>query len=81
MPFGLCNAAQCLYRLMDKVIPSELKDRIFVYQNDLLVVSPDFEQHMKMLRIVGEKLTAAGLTIKMESLNFVTKNLNTLVIS
>ena len=66
MPFGLCNAAQRLCRLMDKVIPSELKDRIFVYLDDLLVVSPDFNKHMEMLQIVGEKLLSAGLKINME---------------
>ena len=31
MPLGLYNAAQRLCRLMDKVIPSQLKDRVFVY--------------------------------------------------
>ena len=75
MPFGLCNAAQRLCRLMDKVIPSELKDRIFVYLDDLLVVSPDFNKHMEMLQVVGEKLSSAGLTINMEKSKFCYKEL------
>lgn len=75
MPFGLCNAAQRLCRLMDKVIPSELRDRIFVYLDDLLVVSPNFETHMELLKIVGQKLTAANLTINMEKSKFCHKEL------
>lgn len=34
MPFGLCNAAQRLCRLMDKVIRPELKQKVFVYLDD-----------------------------------------------
>ncbi|KAM8701504.1 hypothetical protein ACLKA7_004909 [Drosophila subpalustris] len=34
MPFGLCNAAQRLCRLMDKVIPTELRSNVFVYLDD-----------------------------------------------
>lgn len=37
MPFGICNAPQRLCRLMDKVIPHELRFRVFVYLDDLLI--------------------------------------------
>lgn len=39
MPFGLCNAAQRMCRLMDKAIPAVLRNHVFVYLDDLLVVS------------------------------------------
>lgn len=42
MPFGLCNAPQTMCRLMDKVIPPDLKETVFVYLDDLLVVSRIF---------------------------------------
>lgn len=70
MPFGLCNAAQRMCRLMDKVIPPELKDRIFVYLDDLLVVSQNYQVHMEMLETVGKKLTDTGLTINMNKSKF-----------
>lgn len=35
MPFGLCNAAQRLCRLKDKVIPARLKSNVFIYLGDL----------------------------------------------
>ncbi|KAL7723154.1 hypothetical protein ACLKA6_018414, partial [Drosophila palustris] len=49
MPFGLCNAAQQLCRLMDKVIPTTLRSNVFVYLDDLLIISADFPTHMKYL--------------------------------
>jgi len=47
MPFGLCNAAQRLVRLMDRVIPAELRSNVFVYLDDLLVLAPDLQEHLK----------------------------------
>lgn len=70
MPFGLCNAAQSMCRLMDKVIPHEYHDRVFVYIDDLLVVSPDFESHLKLLSLVAERLRHANLTINVEKSKF-----------
>lgn len=63
MPFGLCNAAQRLCRLMDKVIPGRLKSNVFVYLDDLLIIANDFEYHLKLLKEVAECLQKANLTI------------------
>lgn len=75
MPFGLCNAAQRLCRLMDKVIPQELKANVFVYLDDLLVISADFESHMKLLEKVAKCLTDANLTIGLSKSKFCFKEL------
>lgn len=75
MPFGLCNAAQRLCRLMDKVIPARLRERVFVYLDDLLVVSPDFETHITILGEVAECLRKAGLTINVKKSKFCFKEL------
>jgi len=53
MHFGLKNAGQSLCRLMDKVIPSKLREKVFVYLDDLLIVTPDFERHLSILKEVG----------------------------
>ncbi|XP_059221494.1 uncharacterized protein LOC131996064 [Stomoxys calcitrans] len=75
MPFGLCNAAQRLCRLMDRVIPAALRDRVFVYLDDLLVVSPDFDTHMGLLERVANCLSNAGLTINVAKSKFCFKEL------
>lgn len=70
MPFGLCNAAQSMCRLMDLVIPSEMREFIFVYIDDLLIVSSDFETHMERLQLVANCLRQANLTINVSKSKF-----------
>lgn len=70
MPFGLSNAAQRLCQLMDKVIPAQYRDRIFVYLDDLLVFSSTFEEHLSLLKLVAERLRFANLTINVEKSKF-----------
>jgi len=36
MPFGLCHARQTMSKLMDRVIPPQLRNEVFVYLDDLL---------------------------------------------
>lgn len=75
MPFGLCNAAQSMSRLMDSIIPHELREHVFVYLDDLLIVSQTFEEHMGFLQEVAERLSNAGLTINVEKSHFVMSEL------
>ena len=70
MPFGLCNAAQRLCRLMDKVVPASIREIVLIYLDDLLVVSPDLETYFQLLQIV-----AAGLTINTAKSKFYYKEL------
>lgn len=71
MPFGLCNAAQTLCRLMHRVVPHELHDRVFVYLDDLLIISGTLDEHFKLLEQVAKLLTDAGLTINIDKSKFV----------
>lgn len=76
MPFGLCNAPQRMMMLMDKVIPYELKESVFVYLDDILVTSQDFPSHLQKLQIVAQRLKEAGLTINVAKSNFCFKQVN-----
>lgn len=42
MPFGLCNAPQTMCRLMDEIIPADLRQSVFGYLDDLIIVSEDY---------------------------------------
>lgn len=75
MPFGLCNGPQTMSRLMDKVIPSRFRENVFIYLDDLLVCSPDFESHMKLLSEVAECLKRAKLTINVNKSKFCQKEI------
>ncbi|GBP06340.1 Transposon Tf2-6 polyprotein [Eumeta japonica] len=70
MPFGLCNGPQTMSRLMDKVIPSRLRENVFVYLDDLLVCSHDFQSHIKLLSQVASCLKRANLTINIGKSKF-----------
>lgn len=70
MPFGLCNAPQTMSRLMDKVVPVSLKAEVFVYLDDLLIVSDSFERHLLVLRELARQMRIAGLTINVEKSKF-----------
>ncbi|XP_059220401.1 uncharacterized protein LOC131995628 [Stomoxys calcitrans] len=70
MPFGLCNAAQRLCRLMDRVVPQHLKENVFIYLDDLLVISSDFDEHIRLLEEVAKCLRDANLTIGLKKSQF-----------
>ena len=70
MPFGLCNGPQSMSRLMDKTIPSRLRENVFIYLDDLLVCSNTFEEHLDILKQVAKCLKNAGLTINVSKSKF-----------
>jgi len=70
MPFGHINASKTMTRLMDKVIPANLRNEVFVYLDNLLVVSDSFETHLKVLGLVDEQVKTAGLTLNVEKSHF-----------
>lgn len=70
MPFGLTNAPQTMSRLMDMVIPYQLKSHVLVYLDDLLVLSSSFEEHLIHLTEVATQLRKAGLTINVQKSQF-----------
>lgn len=75
MPFGLCNGPQTMSRLMDRVIPSRLRENVFIYLDDLLVCTSDFDTHIKILNEVAECLSKAKLTINVEKSKFCQKEI------
>lgn len=66
--FGLC-------RLMDRVIPYYLHDRVFVYLDDLLITSANLDEHLPLLKEVARLLNEAGLTINTEKSKFALKEI------
>lgn len=76
MPFGLTNAPATQQRLVDQLFYGpEFEHKVFVYIDDIIIVSPNFEQHISLLVRVMEKLKAANLTINFEKSQFFRKQL------
>lgn len=64
MPFGLTNAPATQQRLVDALFYGpEFEHRVFVFVDDVIIVSNNFEQHMSLLTRVLQKLKMANLTI------------------
>ena len=64
MPFGLCNAPSTFQRLMQTVLAGLDGKCCFVYIDDILVCSRTFKEHVKHLKLVFDRLRAAGLRLK-----------------
>ncbi|KFD44816.1 hypothetical protein M513_14307, partial [Trichuris suis] len=62
MPFGLCGAPNTFQCVMDGL----LRDLPFVvvYLDDIIVFSPDETTHHEHLRVVLERLSAAGFILR-----------------
>ena len=64
MPFGLCNAPATFQRLMQVVLSGLEWDCCYVYLDDILVASQTFEEHLRHLQLVLDRLRKAGLRLK-----------------
>lgn len=71
MPFGLSNSPQTLQRTMERILgPDLLNNQVFVYLDDVIIASPTFEEHIKSLNYVRERLADAGFRISLDKCQF-----------
>lgn len=71
MPFGLTNAPATQQRLVDILFYGpEFENKVFVYVDDVIIISESFEHHMSLLSRVLEKLKLANLTINLSKSRF-----------
>lgn len=60
---------------MDKIILAHLRREVFVYLDDLLVVSDTFARHISTLRELASQLSNFGLTINVQKSKFCLKEI------
>ncbi|GFS96611.1 retrovirus-related Pol polyprotein from transposon 17.6 [Trichonephila clavipes] len=63
MPFGLCNAPATFERLMQTVLGGLSYKACLVYLDDVIIVERSFEEHLKNIRCVLQKLKEANLKL------------------
>ena len=73
MPFGLTNALATFQMLKDKLFSGQERDSIFVYLDDILIVSNSMEDHLRDVGLVLDKLSEAGLQLKPSKCSFARK--------
>lgn len=76
MPFGLCNAPQTMCRLIDEVIPPDLRHSVFGYLDDLIIVSEDFNTHLEVLIRVAAQFRKANMTLNIAKSHFCVTKVN-----
>ncbi|XP_055604681.1 uncharacterized protein LOC129752916 [Uranotaenia lowii] len=70
-PFGLANSPSRLARTMDLVLGNgELEPFVFVYLDDIVVVSETFGHHLQLLAEVAKRLRDANLSINLDKSHF-----------
>ena len=70
LPFGLHNSPATWQRLIDRVIGADLEPHVFVYLDDIVIVTNDFDKHLEVLWEVLTRLMAAGLTVRRDKCHF-----------
>ena len=70
MPFGLSNAPATFQRLMDLVLAGLQWSECLVYLDDIIVLGRSFEEHLKNLQSVLQRLRQAGLRLKLSKCSF-----------
>ncbi len=65
LPMGLRNAPLTFQRIIDTLFAGVIGKGLFVYLDDLIVVSKDLDSHFQKLSLVFQKLTQAGLKVKL----------------
>ena len=64
IPFGLCNAPATFQRLMDLVLAGVQWSQCLVYLDDIIVIGKSFEEHLRNLSSVLQRLREANLRLK-----------------
>ena len=74
MPFGLSNAPLTFVRLMHQIL-GNMKN-VFVYLDDIIILSRDTEEHFQILDKVLSRLEKDGLKIKLCKCQFLKRQLD-----
>lgn len=63
MPFGLCNAPATFERLMERVLKGLHWKTCLVYLDDIIIMGKDFDEHLRNLAEVLDRIQSAGLKL------------------
>jgi Reverse transcriptase (RNA-dependent DNA polymerase) len=70
MPFDLLNAPATFQRAMDIILSEVRLESVIVYLDDIIIFSRTFEDHIRHLGIILNKLSAAAATLKFYKCHF-----------
>uniref|UniRef100_A0A803T9Y9 ribonuclease H n=1 Tax=Anolis carolinensis TaxID=28377 RepID=A0A803T9Y9_ANOCA len=65
LPFGLKNGGGCFMQLINEILHPLLYRGVFIFLDDILIVTEDKEKHVKLVRDVLQRLREAKLYAKL----------------
>jgi hypothetical protein len=74
MPFGLVNAPETFQRAMDIILSGVRWECVIVYLDEISIISNSFEEHVKHIFLVLQKLREAGAILKFAKCHFFRKS-------
>src|SRR5438045_7209189 len=70
MPFGLCNAPATFQRIMNKVLGDSIHKYVMVYFDDVIIYSKSFEEHLRHIEDVLNRIRRVNLRLKVKKCHF-----------
>jgi hypothetical protein len=70
MPFGLYNAPATFQKIMNKILGTSIEKYVMVYLNDIIIYSHTFEEHLKHLEKVLNRIRRVNFCLKAEKCYF-----------
>jgi hypothetical protein len=64
MPFGLCNAPATFQRVMNEIFHDLIGKTMHVYIDDVTIYTKTFEEHLKVLQEVLNRIKKHGMFLK-----------------
>lgn len=76
LPFGLNISMSVFTRAMHNILQGKFSNSIFVYVDDILIISNSFEEHLEHLKFLFEKFKKFGVTINLSKSKFISKEVS-----
>lgn len=70
LPFGLKNAPSIFQRALDDILRSHIGERCYVYIDDIIIFSPNEEQHFNDINEVFRTLNEANMKVQLDKSEF-----------
>ncbi|UYV71031.1 hypothetical protein LAZ67_8001473, partial [Cordylochernes scorpioides] len=70
MPFGLKNAPSTFQRIIQHIIGNLLWNGVCIYQDDILIYSSTFKDHIELMKKIFDKLKENNIKLKLKKCSF-----------
>ena len=70
MPFGLANSPATYQRMMEECLVDLNRRYCFIYLDDVIIFSDNFEEHLRRLELVLKRFEEAGLKLSAKKCSF-----------